>query len=366
MLKKVLVTGGAGFIGVNTIRYSFELGRNEFDWYIFDNLHPQVHKSGELPSELPPNVTFYKGDVTSAQDWDNLLRLVSPEIIIHLAAETGTGQSLTEANRHGRVNVVGTTEMIDALHRNNCIPQHIILTSSRAVYGDGEWRSKGGRIVSVGSRTHAELEAAQWDYIDEEHGLPLIPIMCRAGKTPPNPTNIYAATKLAQEHILRVWCTAFEVPLTILRLQNVYGPGQALENSYTGIVALFSRLAYEGKPIEVFEDGKIIRDFVYVRDVSQAIYKSLVKPPVGSTERLLDIGYGDATTVYELAMLLSSTAQSPAPIINGKYRDGDVRAAYCDISQAKIEIGYKPEWPLSHGLKYLYKWVQDTNGGSVS
>ena len=282
-----------------------------------------------------------------------------------MAAETGTGQSLTESSRHGRVNVVGTTEMIDALRRNNCTPKHIVLTSSRAVYGDGEWQAKDGTIISVGSRTHAELEAAKWDYLDTDHAPPLVPIKSRAGKTHPNPTNIYAATKLAQEHILRSWCTAFEVPLTIVRLQNVYGPGQALDNSYTGIVALFSRLANEGKPIEVFEDGKIIRDFVYVRDVSQALYKSLLTPPISGNIRLLDIGSGDATTVYDLATKLSTIAQAPKPIITGKYRDGDVRAAYCDISQAEIEIGYKPEWPLSRGLEHLYKWVRDGNGGSV-
>lgn len=356
MTKNILITGGAGFIGSNTIRYIRENSADEYNFVVFDSLHPQVHRERGRPKDLPEDVTLYTGDVSNPDNWDTVLKLVSPDIIIHLAAETGTGQSLTESSRHGRVNVVGTTEMLDALRRNECKPEHIILASSRAVYGDGMWKTAEGLAQSVGTRKHADLEAKVWDYSDE-NGLPMEAIACRADETEPHPTNIYAATKLAQEHITRAWCTAFEVPLTVLRFQNVYGPGQALENSYTGIVALFSKLSYEQKAISVFEDGKIDRDFVYVLDVSQAIHKSILAPPANA-DRVLDVGLGESTTVLDAALLISNIAGSPKPVLTGQYRDGDVRSASCDISRTREEIGYEPEWPLSRGLEALYQWVK--------
>lgn len=358
MTKKILITGGAGFIGTNTIKYIQEKTQDEYHFFVFDNLHPQVHRTVGRPQDLPSNVELFTGDVEHAGNWDTVLKLVSPDIIIHLAAETGTGQSLTESSRHGRVNVVGTTEMLDALRRNKVKPEHIILASSRAVYGDGMWVSKTGGEQQVAARTHAALEAKKWDYLDE-NGEKMQAVPSRADKVAPHPTNVYAATKLAQEHICRAWCTAFEVPLTVLRFQNVYGPGQSLENSYTGIVALFSRLSHQNKPISVFEDGLIERDFVYVLDVAQSIYKSILTPPEDAG-RVLDVGLGQSTTVLEVAGELSRIAQSPQPVITGQYRDGDVRAASCDISRTKEEIGYEPEWPLKRGLESLYRWVEET------
>lgn len=360
MAKTILITGGAGFIGCNTITYIRENSKDEVNFAVFDNLHPQVHRTKGWPADLPTDVQFFTGDVSSAENWDTVLKLLQPDIIIHLAAETGTGQSLTEASRHGRVNVVGTTEMLDALHRHSIKPEHIILASSRAVYGDGMWKSKkSGELFSVGTRTHGDLEKQVWDYVDADGGE-AAPVASRADTTFPRPTNVYAATKLAQEQICRAWCTAFEVPLTILRFQNVYGPGQALENSYTGIVALFSKLAYEKQAIKVYEDGEIIRDYVYVLDVSQAIHKSILTPPAIGDDRVLDVGSGDATTVYEIAKKIATIAGSPEPTITGAYRDGDVRAASCDISVTTETIGYQPEWPLDRGLAALYEWVSET------
>lgn len=360
MTKTILITGGAGFIGCNTIKYIRENSTEDIEFAVLDNLHPQVHRTTGWPADLPTDVKLFTGDVANAENWDTVLKLVQPSVIIHLAAETGTGQSLTEASRHGRVNVVGTTEMLDALHRNSIKPDHIILASSRAVYGDGMWKSDtSGELFSVGTRTHADLEKQIWDYADAK-GSKATAVTSRADQTFPRPTNVYAATKLAQEQICRAWCTAFEVPLTILRFQNVYGPGQSLENSYTGIVALFSRLAYEKQPIKVYEDGEIIRDFVYVLDVSQAIHKSIQTPPALTDERVLDVGSGEATTVHNIAKKIATIADSPEPVITGAFRDGDVRAASCDISQTAAKINYIPEWPLDRGLAALYAWVSET------
>lgn len=358
-MKKVLITGGAGFIGSNLAEKL--LKKEEYEIYAFDNLHPQVHRNQGRPALLPGSVELYTGDVSSSSNWDTILRLVQPDIVVHLAAETGTGQSLTEASRHGNVNVVGTTEMLDALNRNNVRPEHIVLASSRAVYGDGLWISEEGENFYPGSRSHEMLDAKQWDYSDI-NGKKAQAVPMRADLVEPRPTNIYAATKLAQEHIIRAWATAYSVPFTVLRFQNVYGPGQSLENSYTGILALFSRLSHNGQAIDVYEDGQIVRDFVYVDDVVQSIVKSIELPPQPAQSRTLDVGSGTPCTVLEVAEKLSSLAAAPKPVISGKYRDGDVRAASCDISQTKSEIGYEPEWPLERGLKSLLDWVSETNG----
>lgn len=357
-MKKVLVTGGAGFIGSNLAKKLLGFD-GEFELHAFDNLHPQVHTEGGWPALLPTEVTLHTGDVSSADNWDTVLKLVKPDVVVHLAAETGTGQSLTESTRHGLVNVVGTTAMLDALNRNHAHPEHIVLASSRAVYGDGRWEGQDGNIFYPGARSHEMLENKQWDYTDG-NGNTAKALDLRADTTEPRPTNIYAATKLAQEHIIRSWTNAYQVPLTVLRFQNVYGPGQSLQNSYTGIVALFSRLSYEQKPIDVYEDGQIVRDFVYVDDVVQAVTKSILRPPLASEERTLDVGCGTPCTVLEVAQKLSGIAGSPEPQISGKYRDGDVRAASCDISKTREQIGYEPEWPLERGLTALYEWVKET------
>jgi len=355
-MKKVLITGGAGFIGSN-LSSKLLNDFNDFEIHALDNLHPQVHRELGWPDLLPEQVNLHTGDVSSAENWDTVLKLVQPEIIVHLAAETGTGQSLTESTRHGMVNVVGTTTMLDALNRNNIKPEHIILASSRAVYGDGEWQAQDGTTFYAGTRTHDMLEAKEWDYLGQD-GKPAKALPYRADKTEPRPTNVYAATKLAQEHICRAWTTAYSIPFTVLRFQNVYGPGQSLQNSYTGIVALFSRLSIEGKPIDVYEDGEIIRDFVYVEDVVQALVKSIQNPPKPAEQRTLDVGSGDPCTVLEVAQKLASLAGSPEPQISGKYRDGDVRAASCDITMTESTIGYKPEWPVERGLASLLEWVR--------
>lgn len=354
-MKKILVTGGAGFIGSNLARNLLN-NNDEYEVFAFDNLHPQVHRTSGRPSLLPEEVTLLTGDVSSADNWDSILKLIQPDIIVHLAAETGTGQSLTESTRHGKVNVVGTTTMLDALHRSGVMPEHIVLASSRAVYGDGIWKSEDGEVFYPGARSHKMLELGQWSYVDK-NGKPAYALPMRADNVEPRPTNVYAATKLAQEHIIRAWTMAYSVPFTVLRFQNVYGPGQTLENSYTGILALFSNLSYKGKPIDVYEDGEIIRDFVYVDDVVQSIIKSIHNPPSPTENRTLDVGSGEVCTVYEVANKLSAIAGSPNPQVSGKYRDGDVRAASSDITVTRQTIGYEPEWPLDRGLKALYEWV---------
>ena len=192
---------------------------------------------------------------------------------MHLAAETGTAQSLSESTRHGMVNVVGTTQLLDSLTRAGHVPGHFVLTSSRAVYGEGVWRNADGSTFQPGLRTHAQLEAGKWDHGDGAAHVPNT-----VAGTHPNPINVYGATKLAQEQILSAWTGSHDTRLSVLRLQNVYGPRQSLSNPYTGIVSLFSRLAREGESIPLYEDGDITRDFVYIDDVVSALVAAIAAP----------------------------------------------------------------------------------------
>ena len=232
MTSTCLVTGGAGFIGC---AISATLPLHFARVVAMDNLHPQVHPTQSRPADLDERVEFVQADVTVPGDWDALLADVRPQTIVHLAAETGTGQSLTEASRHALVNVVGTTEMLDALVRRNALPERVVLTSSRAVYGEGAWADAEGRLTYPGQRSRAMLESGVWDF----PGLVATPF--NSHRVTPAPTSVYGSTKLAQEHILRSWCLAMNVTPVLFRLQNVYGPGQSLINPYTGIVSLFAR-----------------------------------------------------------------------------------------------------------------------------
>jgi dTDP-L-rhamnose 4-epimerase len=277
--------------------------------------------------------------------------------VLHLAAETGTAQSLTESTRHALTNVVGTTTMLDAFVRNDAMPQHIVLTSSRAVYGEGAWRGADGVVFNPPPRSHAQLDRAEWDHRDSRgdaaQALPM-----DAATTQPSPSSIYGSTKLAQELVLRNWSAAFSTPLSVLRLQNVYGPGQSPHNPYTGIVTLFHRLASRGETLDVYEDGDIGRDFVYIDDVVSAILAAIARPPGPEESRILDVGTGVGTTILEAASMIAEMYGAPAPAISGKFRDGDVRHAVADISRTTEALAWSPEWSFAAGSAVLSEWLK--------
>lgn len=352
MSRKVLISGGAGFIGCHIARKLLAQGDEVL---VFDNLHPQVHTHLGLPKDMPRGVVFAPGDVTVAENWGTLFRFFRPDVVIHLAAETGTGQSLTESRRHASVNVAGTACLMDALTAVRHVPEQFILTSSRAVYGDGAWRDTEGTVFYPPARSRQALEQQQWD-LRGPTGLRAEAVPAVAGQTHPNPISVYGATKLTQEHMLSAWCGAFGSGLSILRLQNVYGPGQAPGNPYTGVLTLFARLAREKKVLDIYEDGQIVRDFVHVDDVSQAILQAVARPH--RSVRLLDIGSGMPTTIEEVAREVARRYGAPAPVVSGKFRDGDVRAASCSIEAARAALDYQPRWTLDAGLASLQEWLE--------
>jgi len=343
-----IVTGGAGFIGC---AISASLSRRFSRIIAVDTMHPQVHKSAARPAGLHEKVELLRLDITDPRSWDQMLADLHPNVVIHLAAETGTGQSITEATRHAHVNVTGTTVMLDALARHDRIPERILLTSSRAVYGDGAWVDpQTGAVSYPGYRGRAQLARAEWDF-PGLHSLP-----CQAGETSPHPTSVYGATKLAQEHVLLAWASAFGSIPIVTRLQNVYGPGQSLSNSYTGIVALFCRLARAGKSIPLYEDGQMLRDFVLIEDVASALLAALDLPEIGAQP--YDVGTGKACTIADVANQIAALYGAPVPHVCGLYRFGDVRHASCQIEPTLRQLRWQPRFDLERGLLRLQDWIE--------
>lgn len=349
----ILITGGAGFIGCAV---SQKLLGQGYRVIAVDNLHPQIHPTQKRPEALHPDVELVIADVCDADFWDGFLADKRPHTVVHLAAETGTSQSLTESNRHAMVNVVGTTQMLDAFTRHEAIPQAIVLSSSRAVYGEGMWRTQDGQGFYPDVRSHQQLSRAEWDF--SRAGQKAEPLPHRASEVMPNPSSIYGSTKLAQEHIIKSWCAAMQVSASILRFQNVYGPGQSPFNPYTGIINLFHRAAYAKQPIQVYEDGVIGRDFVYIDDVADSVIASIFTP--AESLRILDVGSGNVTTIFEAATLIAALHGAPEPVICGKFRDGDIRWAVADADPLAEELGVRAKVDFaSDGARLVGEWLLD-------
>jgi dTDP-L-rhamnose 4-epimerase len=342
-----LVTGGAGFIGTALAPTLLE----RFGHVVaLDSLLEQVHPGRMWPSALPAAVERVEGDVRDQRVWDQLFERCRPDVIVHLAAETGTGQSIHEAARHTSVNVVGTAQMLDALVRHGIGPRKILLTSSRAVYGEGRWRRADGTPFAPGQRTLADLDAGIWDFPGSE------PLPMAAATVPPDPCSVYGVTKVAQEQLLRTWGASFDVPIAIVRLQNVYGPGQSLSNPYTGIMSLFCRMAREGASIPLYEDGRMRRDFVLIDDVATGIAAALDSD--AASGRTLDIGSGEHQTIEDAANAIAAFYHAPAPHVSGQYRLGDVRHAWADIAPTLDVLDWRPRYSLTDGVNRLASWIE--------
>lgn len=348
----ILITGGAGFIGSAISRRICGAG---LPVVAVDNMLEQVHPKGARSEFLDDRVVLIKRDVTDPATWDEVLAGYRPISVVHLAAETGTAQSLSEATRHASVNVVGTTAMLDAFAKAEIRPQRILLASSRAVYGEGMWRdSATSETFYPAPRSHKVLAAAQWTPTGPS-GSPAIAVPHAASQVFPNPTSIYGGTKLAQEHVLTAWCAAFSVPLSILRLQNVYGEGQSPFNSYTGIINVFHRIAKSGQSIPVYEDGLIGRDFVHIDDVAR-VFAHLLSDTSDANHRF-DVGAGVETTILDAARIIAELHGAPTPEICGKFRDGDVRSAVADATEMTRQTGLSAKVSFNEGAKRVGDWL---------
>ncbi|WP_438866279.1 NAD-dependent epimerase/dehydratase family protein [Pseudomonas sp. L1(2025)] len=343
------VTGGAGFIGC---ALSASLVKRYSKVVAIDNMHPQIHATSDRPELLHPLVELIEGDITDPKTWENVLALYTPNVVYHLAAETGTGQSLVESSRHAEVNILGTTRMLDAFSAHNVFPSRIVLTSSRAVYGEGSWAAEDGKVSYPGQRTNEMLKNSLWDF----PGLTALPF--RASETFTYPTSIYGVTKLSQEQLISCWANAYGVKTAVLRLQNVYGVGQSLTNPYTGIVSFFAQMAKSKQSIPLYEDGKVARDFVYISDVANAL---LAAAESSEEHFICDVGLGESVTIFKLAEIIAEHYSAPAPHVCGKYRNGDVRHASCVIDDTLNSLDWKPQVTVESGIDKLCNWIDSSS-----
>ncbi|MEM9761803.1 MAG: NAD-dependent epimerase/dehydratase family protein [Pseudomonadota bacterium] len=356
----VFITGGAGFIGS---RLAEELSAR-FEVTAFDNLLPQVHEEnpGNLARLERCGARFVKGDVRDARALTEALCATRPAIVFHLAAETGTGQSHEMPSRYCETNVQGTAHLIEAVRAVGGVTR-IALASSRAVYGEGACVDAEGRQALARPRTRQDMEAGRYAPHDAE-GRPLKPVPTAAATCPTAPASIYASTKLMQEHLLSQAFWGTRTRVGILRLQNVYGAGQSVQNPYTGVLSIFCRQILEGRRLEIYEDGAITRDFVHVDDVVRA-FSALVQV-TQVPDAVLDIGSGEGLTIETAARrLLAQLGGAPDGLdITGSFRPGDVRHAVADIEVARSALGWEPKVSTETGLSELSQWARTTTRGA--
>ena len=354
---KALVTGGAGFIGTHLVR---RLLREGCSVTVLDNFTSQVHgEKQELPVDLVGHVELYRGDV---RDRELLSRVLSnKDVVVHLAAETGTGQSMYEILRYQDVNIGGTAAVIDFLvNHPNCRVNKIVVASSRAIYGEGKYRCTEHGVFYPGARALARLQAGQYDLY-----CPMCKLVCAPEATcedsPVRPLSFYGLTKQVQEDMVLMFARARGFSAYALRYQNVYGPGQSLRNAYTGILAIFSNLARSNSPIQIFEDGQESRDFVFVEDAVEATWRCIIGE--SNLVESLNVGTGQRTSVLQVAKEIVEFLGSDSKIaITGAFRQGDIRHNFADLSQIRRAIGFSPRFTFREGLKQFLEWATGQDG----
>ena len=356
---KVLVTGGAGFIGTHLCRKLLHDGHAVS---VVDNFSPQIHAGNcDLAPDIRGHVQLFRGDI---RDKSCLVQaLAGQEAVIHLAAETGTGQSMYEVAHYEAVNLGGTALLLEQLvKRTTGDIETVIVASSRAVYGEGRYVCAEHGVQYPDARRKEDMLNKQF-----QPTCPICHLDMEAMPTTEDsalrPTSFYGLTKLTQEQMTLMFGRALGLRAFALRFQNVYGPGQSLNNPYTGILPVFSNQARFGRPIYVFEDGRESRDFVYVEDVCVATAACLTAPAVVEA---LNVGSGRRTTVLEIAQeIVDYFASKSEIVINGAFRVGDVRHSLADLGRVRSRLGFEPKWPFSDGLLRFLEWSADEKPQSV-
>jgi dTDP-L-rhamnose 4-epimerase len=350
----ILITGGHGFIGS---KLTTALLEREHQVVILDALSTQIHgHSPQLQRSNSDKVKFIRASVTDIKALK--LALIDCNAIVHLAAETGTAQSMYQVANYNLVNSQGTALLLDQLVNQNTQIEKMVLASSRSVYGEGAYNCLTHGVVTPNPRNYTALEAGKWEPV-----CPLCGSTIEAIATPETarvyPASIYAATKYAQEDLTRIICNTLGIGTSILRFQNVYGAGQSLHNPYTGILSIFSTRIRQQKSVPIFEDGLESRDFVHVDDVVKAILAAL-ESQHANTE-VLNVGSGKATSILEVANLLFAALDglpTSQPSISGQFRVGDIRHGYADISKIHKLLGWSPKISLESGILEFADWVR--------
>ena len=348
MSMTVLITGGAGFIGRHLCE---ELLSRGYRVRVLDGLIEQVHEAG-IPT-VPDSVTFLHGDVRDADLLDRAL--IGVDGVFHLAAEVGVGQSMYEIARYVGANDLGTAVLLERLIARPV--KRLVVASSMSVYGEGLYRRGDGSNDGSVRRVLQEGSTA-WEPLGED-GAPLIPVPTDETK-PVDLASVYAVTKFVQERNSLIVARAYGMEAVALRLFNVFGPGQALSNPYTGVLANFGARLLNGQPPLVFEDGEQKRDFVHVRDVARAFRLAMERPQAAG--HIINIGSGRSYTIARIARMLAEAMGTPhlTPKLLGKARAGDIRHCFADIAKARDVLGFAPEHPLEDTIDESAAWIRSS------
>lgn len=346
-METVLITGGAGFIGRHVTQRLLHRG---YAVRILDPLIEQVHQ-GQRPADLSAEAELIIGDVRDRAALDRALE--GCDAVIHLAAEVGVGQSMYAVERYVSVNDLGTAALFEALMGRNI--RRVVVASSMSIYGEGLYRTAQGRIVEDAARAPRLSAETGWDPRDET-GSPLIPLPTPEWKRP-SLASVYALTKYVQEQLTLTLSAAYGMEGVALRLFNVYGPGQALSNPYTGVLAIFASRLLNGQRPLVFEDGHQRRDFVHVEDVARAFALALEEPAAAG--QVFNVGSGHDRSILEIGTLLANAMgrRELAPETVGKVRAGDIRHCFCDVTRARDALGFTATKDFTEGLAELSQWV---------
>lgn len=351
MKTRILVTGGAGFIGSHIVDGLVARG---YHVRVLDNLEPQVHgKNAKWPKHINRHAEYIRGDVRNAATVARALKGI--DIVYHEAAAVGVGQSMYQIVNYTSINTMGAAIVLEEILKRRDSIQKMIVASSMSIYGEGKYRSSRGEIFFPQLRPSSQLRKRQWEVRDPRAGREAKPLPTDETK-PLFPTSVYAVNKRDHEEMFLSVGRAYGIPTVALRYFNVYGPRQSLSNPYTGVAAIFSsRILNQNAPI-IFEDGGQSRDFVHVSDIVQANLLALEKPK--ANYEVFNVGTGRATSILEVARTLSRLLgfQKPPTIVNS-FREGDIRHCFADISKIKRLLGYKPRVTFEEGMKELVGWV---------
>ena len=353
MTHKILVTGGAGFIGSHLVD---ELISNHHEVTVVDKLEEQVHgKTNNPPSYLNSNTKFIKETVVNYSKLENLIK--DHEIIYHLAADVGVGQSMYEISKYIKNNILGTANLLDILVNSDHKVKKVIIASSNTIYGEGKYECDNCGTVYPDLRPLRQLKKKEWEVkcpTCDEFVKPLL----TDEETPFNSSSIYALSKQVQEQMDMMICNTYGINTTALRFFLVYGPRQSLSNPYTGVCAIFSSRLFSGKNPLVFEDGLQTRDFVNVKDICQALILAMEKNSANG--EVFNVGSGKSITIKRVAEILSEKINPElSPVYNNQYRVGDIRHCVADISKIKNQLGYDPKIDFEDGIDDLINWIKN-------
>lgn len=350
-MKHVLITGGAGFIGKRLVEKLVE--RTGFEITVLDNLDPQIHGANPETKYIEESANFVIGDVRDASLVEKLVS--GADSIIHLAAQTGTGQSMYQIKSYTDTNCMGTAILLEAVSKYKSSIDRVIVASSRAVYGEGKYSCPTHQTQYPGQRNDEDMKSGIFNPLCNVCKTPLTPLATDE-QSAIKPVSVYGLSKYYQEELVKIACGSIQVPFVILRFQNVYGPGQSLKNPYTGILSIFSNLILNNKEINVFEDGLESRDFIYVDDICDALTLSLTHEK--ANDKILNVGAGEATSVLDIVNYLYEVYQrKPDYYISGNYRVGDIRHNFADVSAIQNVLRFHPKVSIKEGIRRLSDWV---------